>query len=313
MNRNFKRSAFFIPLAILLLGSMIQILFGIFPIDLFKYPINIITGIEIIAIIILIYIFLKNNPFVKFFYSGYAALSSISLFTVLVILMVAIPQNESNSLLLNKLGLIKIIHTWYYALSVLYLLLSLGFVTIKRLKPFSFKNILFFINHFGLWIILLSAHLGQADKDTINMIVSENQKVWYGFDKKKNRTDLNFAVKLTDFKVTYYNKPLNEAKVSEIENKESNSEIENYFAKVEILTNANETGIPSIIKVNKPLKVNDWKIYLNSYFQLKDGKYVAILTAVRDPWLPIVYTGFIMLFAGTILLLFYKQANNKPE
>ncbi len=54
-----------------------------------------------------------------------------------------------------------------------------------------------------------------------------------------------------------------------------------------------------VIEVNKPPKVAGWRLYQLSYNQAM-GKWsdVSVIEAVRDPWLPVVYAGIIMLFAG---------------
>jgi hypothetical protein len=54
-----------------------------------------------------------------------------------------------------------------------------------------------------------------------------------------------------------------------------------------------------ILEVNKPYKVDGWLLYQIGYD--KDmGKYskLSILEAVRDPWIPIIYTGVFLLIAG---------------
>ena len=55
------------------------------------------------------------------------------------------------------------------------------------------------------------------------------------------------------------------------------------------------------IEVNKPLSIAGWKIYQLSYDETK-GKWsrMSVFELVRDPWLPIVYTGILMMIAGAI-------------
>ena len=53
--------------------------------------------------------------------------------------------------------------------------------------------------------------------------------------------------------------------------------------------------------MNKPLSIAGWKIYQLSYDETK-GKWsrMSVFELVRDPWLPIVYTGILMMIAGAI-------------
>lgn len=57
------------------------------------------------------------------------------------------------------------------------------------------------------------------------------------------------------------------------------------------------------IEVNKPITVKGWKLYQVSY-DSNMGKYskISVLEAIRDPWLPIVYTGIFLLIAGTLYM-----------
>lgn len=55
------------------------------------------------------------------------------------------------------------------------------------------------------------------------------------------------------------------------------------------------------IEVNKPLSVAGWKIYQLSYDETR-GKWsqMSVFELVRDPWLPVVYTGILLMIAGAI-------------
>jgi hypothetical protein len=58
------------------------------------------------------------------------------------------------------------------------------------------------------------------------------------------------------------------------------------------------------IIVNKPLKEGQWKIYQSSY----DGEMgrwseLSVFEVIRDPWLPVVYTGIFMMLLGSVYLL----------
>jgi hypothetical protein len=57
------------------------------------------------------------------------------------------------------------------------------------------------------------------------------------------------------------------------------------------------------LEVNKPFRMNGWKLYQLSY-DTQLGKYSkhSVIEAVRDPWLPVVYIGILMLLGGAIYL-----------
>ncbi|WP_281232606.1 cytochrome c biogenesis protein ResB [Flavobacterium gelatinilyticum] len=61
----------------------------------------------------------------------------------------------------------------------------------------------------------------------------------------------------------------------------------------------------AVIEVNKPFKTNGWKIYQLSYDE-KFGKWskLSVIELVRDPWLPVVYSGIFMMIIGAVYLIF---------
>lgn len=76
-----------------------------------------------------------------------------------------------------------------------------------------------------------------------------------------------------------------------------------YASLVTILPREGEP-FEAMIEVNHPLAVAGWKLYQFSYDQeLGRWSPVSIISARRDPWLPVVYTGFWLLVAGSALLL----------
>ncbi len=68
------------------------------------------------------------------------------------------------------------------------------------------------------------------------------------------------------------------------------------------------------IEVNKPPRVAGWRLYQLSYNQAL-GKWsdVSILEVVRDPWLPVVYIGIIMLFAGAVYIFWIGKDTSKSS
>ncbi len=67
------------------------------------------------------------------------------------------------------------------------------------------------------------------------------------------------------------------------------------------------------LQVNKPFKTNGWKIYqLNYDSELGRWSDVSVIELIRDPWLPVVYTGVFLMLAGA-LFLFWVGSKNKTE
>ena len=71
---------------------------------------------------------------------------------------------------------------------------------------------------------------------------------------------------------------------------------------------------PVTLEVNKPFKIKGWKVYQQGYNERK-GRWseLTILEIVKDPWLPVVYTGIFMLMAGAVMLFWSGRRKQKHE
>lgn len=77
-----------------------------------------------------------------------------------------------------------------------------------------------------------------------------------------------------------------------------------YASEITVYTKSGEK-IKGTVEVNKPMKVDGWKIYQYGYDnQLGKWSETSIFELVKDPWLPLVYTGIYMMLAGALCLLF---------
>lgn len=87
-------------------------------------------------------------------------------------------------------------------------------------------------------------------------------------------------------------------------------EVKKYVSQVSVFTKKGHSKKANI-EVNKPLSVENWMIYQLSYDEEK-GKYAttSVFELVKDPYLGVVYTGILMLMAGSVFL-FMTGAKNK--
>lgn len=88
-------------------------------------------------------------------------------------------------------------------------------------------------------------------------------------------------------------------------------EPQRYASKVEIMTQSGKHEV-GVIEVNKPYAIDGWKIYQVSY-DVKMGKWsdTSVVELVKDPWLPFVYTGILMMMLGAIVM--FMTAQRKKE
>ena len=207
-NSTFKYSnlkgSLLIGLFIFTIGIILQSIFGNFPYTKLKFPVNLFVFAEFFFITLALWILFRKKKFIQWLSSANAAIASIALFTLVVTIMAVFPQGKTELKIIQLLGFNSVIFTWYYALSVAFLLLILGLSTLRRIKPFKGRNIPFFINHFGLWLAMTTALLGFADKQQAMMPVHTNQLVWFAETSSKEIIELPFALKLQQFVVNYH-------------------------------------------------------------------------------------------------------------
>lgn len=90
-------------------------------------------------------------------------------------------------------------------------------------------------------------------------------------------------------------------------------EVKKYTSQVTVFTEAGHRKKANI-EVNKPLSIEDWIIYQYGYDE-KMGRYskTSVFELVRDPWLPLVYTGIFMLLAGALFLFIAGPKKNRKS
>ncbi len=188
--------------ALILLGFAFQAVSGDTLLRPAGFPWNLISGLGFIVLLVLLFVFLKKQPVVKWLSSVKAALPAILGFTFLVLLMGFVKQDvPPKSMLIRLLGLNHLVRTWPFILINLYLMILLGMVTLKRLTPFNLKNGAFFLNHFGLFLVLFSTALGSSDMRRLTMNCYQDTTEWRGMDVSGRVVELPVSIRLLKFNI----------------------------------------------------------------------------------------------------------------
>ncbi len=385
------RESFAIAFGLLIIGFALEFFTPRVLRNALEYPVNVIVGSAFILILINIHYIFQKKKLVKWLSSVPAAISAITVLAILTLLIGFIPQDNSTGNVINRLGFTHLLQSWPFLFSVIYFQVILGLTILRRLSRPRLKDLSFGFNHLGLWIIVFAVAFGRGDLKQWNMYINEGDTVWYAYDSKRNKRNMDFAFKLKDFKIEQYNpkvavfssedytvpKEYKDAifvaeegvekriakwkvQVDTVYNyaiRQNNRFYKNkmegssFAAFVEVEnTNTGDTkqawispgsfrmkpttlklnsnymlgltkpepqryssemilytkeGVkkPVTLEVNKPLTVNGWKIYQQGYNE-KKGRWsgLTILQIVKDPWLPVVYTGIFMLMAGAVML-----------
>ena len=198
--------SFTIGLAMLLAGTAIEVLLQGMDVGVVSTPYNIYVAFVFALLLIFLHIFYRESPVIKWLSSVPAALSAISLFAVLVLLLGFIPQSNIHaSKILVITGLSHLKTSFPFLFIQVYFLTILGMVTLRRILPLKFKNIGFFLNHFGLWLVLLAGCLGSGDLQHLTISLLKNEQgsnIGVAPDGKMFK--LPFILKLIDFNIDEY-------------------------------------------------------------------------------------------------------------
>jgi hypothetical protein len=394
---------FLVALVLLIFGFLIEIITPQPGIRIPSFPFNMYAGFAFITTIAFLHIFYRDMAVVRWLSTIPAATSAICLITMMTLFLGVFHQDKPDSGgILSAIGLTHVKNSWPFLMAQLYVLISLGLVTLRRLVPFKVRNLGFIMNHAGLWIIIAAASLGTGDLRRLRMELKQGEPVWYAFDDQSHVIQLPFALELLKFDIEEYNPqiaiadshtggladqsqmPLPHieagktvtlldwtiyideyipmamhvdgefvlsdsigappfAKVRAVNDVSGEikegwiscgsfmfnpeyvfldgrnllvmtvPEPKKYQSHVTALTN-NDAPRELFIEVNKPPTVEGWKLYQLSYNQ-QMGKWsdISILEIVRDPWLPVVYFGFILLFLGAVYIFWIGKELKETE
>jgi len=391
-------------LGLLITGLALQLTTGGLDSNTLSWPINLVTGLGFTGLIAGSWLFFRKNSLVSWLARVPAAITSIALVTFLVLLMgFTLQEDAQNPVWVQKLGLSNMTSSWPFLLGMAFFLASLGMATMKRLIPFKTKNFGFYLNHAGLYILVLAGLLGSADLQRYTMELHEGEIVWYANDEKGRQVEMPIAVELQSFNMEEFNPKLAviephsgrivQETVPEMFEVDTGNRSEIYGYDVEIVRflemsgkvedryePANSFGaapsalvrvtsedgttkegwissgsfmmphslldldheygyalamtIPQSshyssdvtiytasgderearIEVNHPVEAEGWKLYQYSYDE-RFGRWSpsSVIEVIRDPWLPVVYTGIFMVMVGSVYLMTLGKAPQKKN
>jgi hypothetical protein len=199
------KEGFIISFGLLISGFAVEYFIGGIKIKP-GWPVNIYCGIIFISLLVFINYYFKEHQVFKWLSGKYASVSIISTFSLLVLLIGFIPQNSGyvNSIA-GRLGLNNLTSSWPFFITLIYFLFVLGLVILRKSIPLKRKNTGFLLNHTGLWIIVFSAGLGNADLKRLIMETKVDNTVRYAFDRNNKIYEMPLAVKLIKFDIEAYN------------------------------------------------------------------------------------------------------------
>lgn len=202
----YKESVAFVA-GITVVGCLLQLLVGAFDFSLLKYPVNLISG-GFILLFLFIFSAWRKTDFYKWFSGVPFSVTLIFALFLLGLMMGLTPQRAEHSSgsvsLPSVLGLDRMTSSWPFILVYFLTLMSLGALIIRRIFIFRIADYAFYLNHIGLWLILLAAGLGAADMERYIMRIYEGEVEWRASDSRNEIKELPIAIELNDFDMEVY-------------------------------------------------------------------------------------------------------------
>ena len=276
---------------LIITGLMLELSVGPVVWDAFAWPVN---GIVLVGLLVMIAIMhlLRRRIYAFSFLSTYAAAIPAIAFAVILTLIMGLTRQTVNGTWMNDM-----LSFWPFVLIYVYIAVIIGLAVLKRLGHFQWKrDIPFLLNHLGLFLTLTCATLGNADMQRVKMITAVGEPEWRVMDEKQQIKELDVAIELQRFIMEQYD----------------DGSPKRFASEVSILTKSGK-NIHTTIDVNKPVKVEGWKIYQYGYDTAAGPQsQISIFELVRDPWLPLVYIGIGLMLTGALCMLVLAKKSVTP-
>ena len=300
------KEGFLIGGGLIIVGLILELSVGLVNWDAFRWPVNGIVLAGFLALIAIIFLLRKRVYGFQFIGTYKAAIPALVYAVVLTIIMGLTRQKSltpsSSPMGEGSLWINYMLNFWPFVLIYVYIAVILGLTVLRQLKSWAAANFSLFTLHFslfshlGLFLAMTTATLGNADMQRLKMITMKGEPEWRALTSQQQIVEMPIAIELKEFIMETYDDGKPKRFASDIIIT-PNSALTSH-------TSPLTSSIVTTVEVNKPVEVDGWKIYQYGYdTQMGAMSQYSILELIRDPWLPLVYTGIYMMLAGALLMM----------
>lgn len=236
------------------------------PIDIFRFPLNILVVILWLALVGTMYRSWRHSAVVRFMLSRQATWLSLALMAIIGIAL-GLERDPSTT-------------AWPVIVSLFFVLSHLCFVILRGWRNAKGIRWRFCLTHVGLLMALGSGFWGAPDREQLRMAVHRypcNEAYTMGGELKPTP----YSMELWSFCMKHSN----------------NGAPTHYEAEIMV------DGKKAMLMVNHPYnRTLAEKIYLVSFGKTLMGESYAVVEIVKEPWQWMTATGIIMLIVGAVLL-----------
>lgn len=279
------KEGFLIGGGLLLVGLLLQVALG--PIDwsLPAWPVNLILLILLLVVIGVMYALRRKVYAFEWMMHSGAAVPCLVYAAALTILMGLLPQVRMGGVP----WLSQMLSFWPFVLIWIWMMVISALAALNHLLRWKVREIPFILNHLGVVVAIVAATLGSADMQTLQLTAFTGEAEWRAIDETGRMVEPGIAIELRQFTMEEY--PDHSPK--------------RFASDVTVYTKDGK-NVSGTVEVNKPLKVNGWKIYQYGYDVMRGSESAySVFQLVRDPWILWVYIGIFMMLAGAVCLMFF--------
>lgn len=270
---------------LLFVGLMLQVAMGPIRWELFSWPVNLIVLVLLLAAIGIMFLLRRKVYAFEWLMHAGAAVPCLVYAAALTILMGLLPQVRTGGVP----WLSQMLRFWPFVLIWTWMMLISAMAALNHIFRWKMKEIPFILNHLGVVVAIVAATLGNADIQSLQMTVFTDEPEWRAVDDAGTLHEPGLAIELHKFTLEEY----------------EDGTPKRFASDITVYTEDGKT-IPGTVEVNKPLKVNGWKIYQYGYdVRMGPESTYSVFQLVRDPWIFWVYLGIFMMIAGALCLMLF--------
>lgn len=279
------KEGFLIGGGLLFTGLLLQVAMGPFRWELFAWPVNLMVLILLLAAVGIMYALRKEVYAFEWMMHTGAAVPCLTYAVALTILMGLLPQVRMGGMP----WLSQMLRFWPFVLIWTWMMIISALAALNHLCRWKAREIPFILNHLGVVIAIVAATLGYADIQSLQMTVFTGEAEWRAVDDEGSLQEPGLAIELHRFTMEEY----------------ADGKPKRFASDIFVYTEDGKT-VQGTVEVNKPLKVNGWKIYQYSYdVRMGPDSPYSVFQLVKDPWILWVYVGIFMMLAGALCLMLF--------
>lgn len=273
-------------ISLLLLSVAVQCIFGNFPFAFFAFPLDALIALLWVGVMAYSYKEKQSSPLVRLWLSPQCTYWTLGWFIAGCLVIGLFPQLSARDIaeksdIFSRLGCYNFTSSWIFVTGLFALLTHLGMITLRRCFHPGRNRWRFVLNHAGLWLALFGGVVGSAEEQTLRIKVLRDAPNNEAFTEQGARVYLPETLQLTDFVVEHY----------------PNGAPRHFSAEVSV------DGKQVHLEVNHPYAAN-WAedYYLTSYDVQSPQPQYCVVQIVREPMKYLMWTGIVMMLAGSCLL-----------